>query len=161
MEISNGNIREDFFYRISTITITIPPLRKRREDLTTLIEFFLNKYQIEHDKKIHSIDKEVKDFLLNYNYPGNIRELKNIINRLVVLSEEGNLSKDNLNLISNNVYIDDKISIRPLREIRKEFECEYIEKVLSLCGNNISNTAKKLEISRRQLTNKISEYNIK
>lgn len=161
VEISNGNIREDFFYRISTITITIPPLRKRREDLTTLIEFFLNKYQIEHDKKIHSIDKEVKDFLLNYNYPGNIRELKNIINRLVVLSEEGNLSKDNLNLISNNVYIDDKISIRPLREIRKEFECEYIEKVLSLCGNNISNTAKKLEISRRQLTNKISEYNIK
>ncbi|PBF68327.1 sigma-54-dependent transcriptional regulator [Clostridioides difficile] len=160
VEISNGNIREDFFYRISTITITIPPLRKRREDLTTLIEFFLNKYQIEHDKKIHSIDKEVKDFLLNYNYPGNIRELKNIINRLVVLSEEGNLSKDNLNLISNNVYIDDKISIRPLREIRKEFECEYIEKVLSLCGNNISNTAKKLEISRRQLTNKISEYNI-
>ncbi|WP_301950702.1 helix-turn-helix domain-containing protein, partial [Clostridioides difficile] len=90
-----------------------------------------------------------------------IRELKNIINRLVVLSEEGNLSKDNLNLISNNVYIDDEISIRPLREIRKEFECEYIEKVLSLCGNNISNTAKKLEISRRQLTNKISEYNIK
>lgn len=161
VEISNGNIREDFFYRISTITITIPPLRKRREDLTTLIEFFLNKYQFEHDKKIHSIDKEVKDFLLNYNYPGNIRELKNIINRLVVLSEEGNLSKDNLNLISNNVYIDDKISIRPLREIRKEFECEYIEKVLSLCGNNISNTAKKLEISRRQLTNKISEYNIK
>ncbi|EOE7213950.1 TPA: sigma-54-dependent Fis family transcriptional regulator [Clostridioides difficile] len=160
-KVANGNIREDFFYRISTITITIPPLRKRREDLTTLIEFFLNKYQIEHDKKIHSIDKEVKDFLLNYNYPGNIRELKNIINRLVVLSEEGNLSKDNLNLISNNVYIDDKISIRPLREIRKEFECEYIEKVLSLCGNNISNTAKKLEISRRQLTNKISEYNIK
>ncbi|WP_334306108.1 helix-turn-helix domain-containing protein [Clostridioides difficile] len=51
--------------------------------------------------------------------------------------------------------------MRPLREIRKEFECEYIEKVLSLCGNNISNTAKKLEISRRQLTNKISEYNIK
>ncbi|WP_227483221.1 MULTISPECIES: sigma-54-dependent transcriptional regulator [unclassified Clostridioides] len=161
IEILNGNIREDFFYRISTITITIPPLRNRREDLNTLIDFFLNKYQIEHDKKISSIDKEVVDFLINYDYPGNIRELKNIINRLVVLSEGSKLSKDNLNLISNNINIDDKISIRPLREIRKEFECEYIEKVLSLCGNNISNTAKKLEISRRQLTNKISEYNIK
>lgn len=162
IEISKGNIREDFFYRISTITITIPPLRNRREDLQTLIDFFLNKYQVEHNKRVYSIDKEVMNFLMNYDYPGNIRELKNIVNRLVVLCEEGIISRDNLNLISNNIKINlnDEIEIRPLREIRKEFECEYIEKVLILCGNNISNTAKKLEISRRQLTNKISEYNI-
>lgn len=160
-EILSGTMREDFFYRISTIVITIPPLRERKEDLEDLVKFFLNKYTREFNKEILSIEDDVMEFLLNYDYPGNIRELKNIVSRLVVLSEGEKITSRGLPAITNIHKSTEKEIIRPLREIRKEFECEYIEKALSLCGNNISQAAKKLDISRRQLTNKITEYNIK
>lgn len=162
VEIKNDRFREDFFYRISTITITIPPLRDRREDLNDLIIHFFDIYKEKYKTKIDIIESEVMEFLLNYDYPGNIRELKNIINRLVVLSEEGVISKKDLpSLNTNNTNIINCFDIKPLKEIRKEFECEYIEKALLQCGNNISHTAKQLDISRRQLTNKIAEYKIK
>lgn len=160
-EILNGTMREDFFYRISTIVIAIPPLRDRKEDLEDLVKFFLNKYKKEFNKNILSVDDDVMDFLLTYDYPGNIRELKNIISRLVVLSEDNRITNKGLPVITNIHKYPEKESIRPLREIRKEFECEYIEKALLQCGNNISHAAKKLDISRRQLTNKITEYNIR
>lgn len=159
-EIEKGSIREDFFYRISTISITIPPLRERKEDLTELIKFFIKKYEYKYNKKINKIDSEIMDFLTTYDYPGNIRELKNIINRMIILSENGKISKECLPNINKNENFE-KITIKPLKEIRKEFECEYIEKVLIQCGNNISQASKKLDISRRQLTNKIAEYKLR
>ena len=85
-EIINGRFREDFFYRISTIVIRIPPLRERREDLEGLIHFFLKKSQEENGIRIERIEDKVWEFLINYDYPGNIRELKNTIDRMVVLS---------------------------------------------------------------------------
>ncbi|CEN83432.1 sigma-54 dependent transcriptional regulator [Paeniclostridium sordellii] len=159
-EIEKGSIREDFFYRISTISITIPPLRERKEDLNELIKFFIKKYEYKYNKKINKIDSEIMDFLTTYDYPGNIRELKNIINRMIILSENGKISKECLPSINKNESFE-KITIKPLKEIRKEFECEYIEKVLIQCGNNISQASKKLDISRRQLTNKIAEYKLR
>ncbi len=159
-EIIKGNIREDFFYRLSTITITIPPLRERKEDLNELIKFFIEKYEVKYNKKINIIDTDVMEFLINYDYPGNIRELKSIINRMIVLSDNGKLSREYLPNI-NKDEVHKEVEIKPLREIRKEFECEYIEKVLIQCGNNISQASKKLDISRRQLTNKIAEYKIR
>ncbi|CEO24700.1 sigma-54-dependent transcriptional regulator [Paraclostridium sordellii] len=159
-EIEKGSIREDFFYRISTISITIPPLRERKEDLNELIKFFIKKYEYKYNKKINKIDSEIMDFLTTYDYPGNIRELKNMINRMIILSENGKISKECLPSINKNESFE-KITIKPLKEIRKEFECEYIEKVLIQCGNNISQASKKLDISRRQLTNKIAEYKLR
>ncbi|MFR3567860.1 MAG: sigma-54-dependent transcriptional regulator [Paraclostridium sordellii] len=159
-EIEKGSIREDFFYRISTISITIPPLRERKEDLNELIKFFIKKYEYKYNKKINKIDSEIMDFLTTYDYPGNIRELKNIINRMIILSDNGKISKECLPSINKNENFE-KIIIKPLKEIRKEFECEYIEKVLIQCGNNISQASKKLDISRRQLTNKIAEYKLR
>ncbi|TAN66872.1 sigma-54-dependent Fis family transcriptional regulator [Paraclostridium sordellii 8483] len=159
-EIEKGSIREDFFYRISTISITIPPLRERKEDLNELIKFFIKKYEYKYNKKINKIDSEIMDFLTTYDYPGNIRELKNIINRMIILSDNGKISKECLPSINKNENFG-KIAIKPLKEIRKEFECEYIEKVLIQCGNNISQASKKLDISRRQLTNKIAEYKLR
>ncbi|CEO12438.1 two-component response regulator [[Clostridium] sordellii] len=159
-EIEKGSIREDFFYRISTISITIPPLRERKEDLNELIKFFIKKYEYKYNKKINKIDSEIMDFLTTYDYPGNIRELKNMINRMIILSENGKISKECLPSINKNENFE-KIIIKPLKEIRKEFESEYIEKVLIQCENNISQASKKLDISRRQLTNKIAEYKLR
>ena len=87
--LEEGDFREDLYYRINAITIEIPPLRDRREDLPHLIDFFFSKIESELKKRVIEIEDGVKEFLLNYNYPGNIRELKNIIERLVVLSEGG------------------------------------------------------------------------
>lgn len=175
-EIVAGTFREDFFYRISTITIEIPPLRERKEDLPMLINFFLDRSKGQMNKDIKSIEDKVMDFLFSYDYPGNVRELKNIIDRLVVLSENGKIYEKDLPKIresqiqerkiedasikiNTNVNIDS--SIKPLKDIRKEVESEYIEKVLLLCDNNISEAARKLCMSRRQLFNKICEYKLK
>ncbi|MBW4864386.1 MAG: sigma-54-dependent Fis family transcriptional regulator, partial [Paeniclostridium sp.] len=134
--------------------------RERKEDLNELIKFFIKKYEYKYNKKINKIDSEIMDFLTTYDYPGNIRELKNMINRMIILSENGKISKECLPSINKNENFE-KITIKPLKEIRKEFECEYIEKVLIQCGNNISQASKKLDISRRQLTNKIAEYKLR
>lgn len=161
--IDKGDFREDLFYRINTIIIDIPPLRERREDLPMFIEFFFDKYSKEQKKKINCIEQEVMQFLLSYNYPGNIRELKNIIERLVVLSEEGVITKRDLpeNKLSYNYNLDDTDMIIPLKEFRREIETEYISKALSQCEGNITEAAKILNISRRQLFNKVIEYNLK
>ncbi len=95
-EIALGRFREDFFYRISSIVLRIPPLRSRKEDLENLIDFFIKRAQKEQMIQISKIEPEVRTFLLDYDYPGNVRELKNIIERLVVLSEDGVITKDGL-----------------------------------------------------------------
>lgn len=161
--VENGDFREDLFYRINTIIINIPPLRERKEDLPMFIDFFFNRFSKEQKKKIISIDREVKEYLLSYNYPGNIRELKNIIERLVVLSEEGVVTKEDLpeNKISKNNNSINSDAIIPLKDYRMEIETKYIGKALNECKGNITQAAKVLNISRRQLFNKITEYNLK
>lgn len=160
--VALGGLREDFFYRISTIVIRIPPLRERKEDLEALIQFFIAQTEKNHELKIQGMDDQVFHFLMNYDYPGNVRELKSIIERLVVLSEEGIMNEESLPICTNYRLRSEKekpFTVKPLREKRKEFEETYIRKVLNYYGGNMSETAKGLEISRRQLTNKISVFN--
>lgn len=162
-EILKGTFREDFFYRISTISIEIPPLRKRREDLPLLLDFFLEKSSAKFNQKISRIEDGVMDFLISYGYPGNIRELKNIIERLVVLSEDGVIMKRYLPELQHDFEDEEEHmeNVRPLRDVRRDLETKYIKKVLEICEDNISEAARKLEISRRQLFNKIGEYGLK
>ncbi len=160
-EIEEGRFREDFYYRISTITIDIPPLRKRKEDVPLLIDYFFKKSQNEMKKSIRIIDDQVMDFLLSYHYPGNVRELKNIIERLVVLSEGGIVDYDSMPIPSKaekrkSFNVPDK----GLREVRKEAEKEYIQNILLKNNNNMTKTAEMLGITRRQLFNKVVEHNL-
>ncbi len=158
--IKTGTFRKDLYYRISTITIEIPPLRDRREDLPELIDFFFKLNEVELKKKITRIDKKVEDFLNSHDYPGNIRELKNIIERLVVLSEKGVIREKDLPNFSSKEIDQSKKPIA-LKIFRKKMEIDYIKKVLTICGNNVSETARKLDISPRQLFNKINEYGLR
>lgn len=160
-EILEGRFRDDFFYRISTISIEIPPLRHRKEDLPALLDFFLEKSQKEHNIKITNIEPGVRKFLLYYDYPGNVRELKNIIERLVVLSRDGVIFYNDLPEIKKDQGDQSQGQIVKLKEMRRAVEAKYIEKVLGTCNHNISETARVLGISRRQLFNKITEYGIK
>ncbi|MCC3862716.1 sigma-54 dependent transcriptional regulator [Terrisporobacter petrolearius] len=165
--IENKEFREDLFYRINTISIHLPSLKERKEDLPMLIDFFLKKSSAKYNKKIINVEDDVMDHLLNYEYKGNIRELKNILDRLVVLSENGVIRKEFVSAnvqpniesdCGNFIKLED---IKPLKEIKQEAEANYIKKVLERFNGNITKSAEYLEISRRQLFNKIVEYNVK
>lgn len=164
-EIQTGMFREDLFYRLSTIIIEVPPLRSRREDLEKLIQYFIHRSETVMAIKIHEIEPAVLEFLHQYEYPGNIRELKNMIERLVVLSEDGIIKKSGLMRTKEIGTIEAEEALfqgdRPLRDIRSEFEAKYISMLLKKNNHNVSKTAEILGISRRQLFNKITEYGLK
>lgn len=160
-EIKKKNFREDLLYRLNTIALELPPLRERKEDLSEMIGFFVDMFRSELKKDIKYIDDETMEYLLNYNYPGNIRELKNIIERLVVLSRDGILRISNGSSQSPRGTNSLKYEEKPYREAKKQFEINYLSKVLQHCEGNITHAADIMGISRRQLFNKITEYNLK
>lgn len=166
-EVKNGTYRDDFFYRISSIVINVPPLRNRLEDLDELIKYLLKKSQEEYGITIESIDPEAKEFLYNYDYPGNLRELKTVVDRMVVLSVDGRITKDGIPILFN---IKKEISlpktenfknIISFKDYKKESEATYLQWVLEQTNGNVTEAAKKLNISARQLFNKINEYELK
>ncbi len=168
LKIRNREFREDFFYRISTIVIRIPALRERKEDLPALIDFFFKKSQEENSITIRSLDSTVKDFLFRYDYPGNIRELKNIIDRMVILSHNGVVREEALPIWYNigtppvpaemqNTFS----TIIPWKEFKAKSEADYLKWVIGQCGGNIAEASRKLHLSSRQIFNKIQEYNLR
>lgn len=160
--IEEGLFRDDLLYRINTLTLTIPPLRERREDLPALIAFFVRKFESEQKKKISRIDEEVMDFLLSYDFPGNIRELKNVIERMIALSNNGAISINELLMPLD--YRKNKPRVnsfeKSLKKARDAFEISFINEALSHNKWNVAKTAKELEISTRQLWNKINQYGL-
>ena len=163
-EIAAERFREDFYYRISTIVIHIPPLRERTEDLPLLINYFFKRSQHEMKKTISCIDSTAMDALLSYHYPGNIRELKNIIERMVVLSEDGVIQRDSfpsplLNRKKEKAIVPPSEE-KGLREMRKEAETVYIESILKKYNYDMNKSAEVLDITRRQLLNKMNEYEL-
>lgn len=159
--VSEQSFREDLLYRINTIEIKVPPLRHRREDIEDMIYFFMNMFNREMSKAVKDIEDHTKQNLLNYNYPGNVRELKNMIERLVVLSKDGILKMDG-SISERNESIETGVhEIIPYKKARQQFEIAYIVNVLKSCNNNITHAAEHMGISRRQLFNKITEYHIR
>lgn len=163
-EINNGNFREDLLYRINGIVINIPPLRERKEDIEEFVYFFIKKFEIEMKKKIEYIDEETMKYLKEYHYPGNIRELKNIIERLMVLVEGNTIKFKNVkNFLqySEKKVEDNKIYYESLRDARAQFEIDFIKTKIKEYKGDLTKVATILEISKRQLNNKILEYNLR
>ncbi|MBQ8563620.1 MAG: sigma-54-dependent Fis family transcriptional regulator [Firmicutes bacterium] len=161
-EIEKGVFRDDLLYRINTLTLTIPPLRQRREDLPGLIEFFVRKTEIDQKKKDIIIEDDVMEHLLHYDYPGNIRELKNMIERMIALSRGGRVTMEELMLPGRGSYslFGGSGEIASLREARGEFEKKYIREALRKNDWNVEKCAGILGITSRQLWNKISQYDL-
>ena len=169
-EIREGRFREDLMYRINALTLVIPPLRERKEDLPGLIEFFVRKTERDQKKKDTVIDPEVMEKLLAYDYPGNIRELKNIIERMLALSIGGRVTlrelpslcaRDTEEYSGKIPETSGDAQTANLRDARSRFEAKYIEKFLEKNGGNVDRTAKELGITTRQLWNKINQYDLK
>lgn len=180
--IEKNEFREDFYFRINTIVVEVPALRNRPEDIPMFIDYFVQRFSSNLGKSIKDIDDEVMAYLLNHPYYGNIREMKNMIERLVVLAEDGVIDKplmselEAMNLqhakgivkealdsrdvsltSSEELRID---TIKPLKEVRQETEAVYIEQALKACKYNVSEAARKLGLSRRQLYNKMEQYDL-
>lgn len=155
--IQEEKFREDFYYRISTIIIEIPPLRERKEDIPQLMTQFIHQLFSEMKMPYKGMDQEVYDMLLAYDYPGNVRELKNIIERLAVLSTNGWISKNGLSL-NKRKTMPRNIT---LKDYRARMEKEFIQDALQENAYNMTATAEQLGISRRQLFNKVTEYNLR
>lgn len=163
--IADGAFREDLFYRLSAITVEAPPLRSRMEDLPSLINFFLEKFSRDMKKTVEPPPEKVLSLLMNHHYPGNVRELKNIVERLVVLARNGRISEedlpDNFGLPSGNPSPAPSAKEgMTLRMARVNAERDQILYALAKANNNVSQAATLLDVSVRQLFYKIKEYNI-
>ena len=158
--------RKDFLYRINTIEIKLPPLRERREDIPAFIRFFIGKYEKETGKRIHKVENAARDWLLRQEYSGNIRELKNIIERMIILSgDSGVLSlEENTSkaLLSNNLPEAGREAETEMsyKEAKAIFDRQFILNTLQTTNGNITRAADKIGLSRRQLFNKIVELQI-
>lgn len=160
-DIRQGNFRQDFFYRINTIEINIPPLRERREDLPELIDFFAARYASETGKAICGIDPATRKFLLEHDYVGNVRELKNIIERMAILSgPDGILTLDAWYPQEKKAISAGEAESMTYRQAKQRFEREYLSDALAAHEGNITRTAQDIGMSRRQLFNKISELGL-
>jgi two-component system NtrC family response regulator len=163
--IKDGNFREDLYYRLNVITIETPPLRERREDILPMIEFFTQKFSNDTSTKTIGYSKESLDILMKYNYPGNVRELENIVQRAVVLVRGDLITSNELpinlrNLPSELLSPKSAHSIN-LGERVEELEKELIFETLQKTDGNQSKAALLLGISERNLRYKLEKLGLK
>jgi len=162
--IRKGTFREDLYYRLNVITISLPPLRERKEDIAPLIEHFLEKFSRENRKAVTSLSKEARDLLLNYHYPGNIRELENLIERAVVLCRGETITTQDLPLSLRESkaegLIKEVAGRRTLPEILEEIERLKIAQALDRSRGVQTQAAEELGISERVLRYKMKKYGI-
>jgi len=162
--IRKSTFREDLYYRLNVVTVSLPPLRERKEDLPLLLDHFLKKYNRENKKKVASLTKEARDLLLQYDYPGNVRELENIIERAVVLCRGEILSVQDLPL---NLR-EGKLEMIPgqlkegnsLPETIESLERQLILSALERSGGVQTRAAEDLGIKERVLRYKMKKYKI-
>ena len=166
--IADKKFREDLYYRLNVISITVPPLRNRKDDLPLLGNHFMNLYSKENHKKIKHISDDTMNTLMNYDWPGNIRELENIIERAVILDMDGIIGSDDLpELLVGNALVPfdakmdgNAVGAVSLKDALKEPEKVYILQVMEEMGWNKKRAAKKLGVNRTTLYNKLKKYNL-
>ncbi len=166
--IKGNTFREDFYYRLNVINIPVPPLRRRKEDIPLLIDFFIQKYAGENQKAVTQLTSSALDVLMKYDFPGNVRELENIIERSVVLSREELITKADLPLTlssAQNGVTAGQIPIDfyngTLNQRVASFERDLIERALKENNFNQSRAAEALGLSERNLRYKLQKYGMK
>jgi len=159
--IDNKEFREDLYYRLKVVEIFLPPLRDRKEDIPALARHFLEeksrKYGMQHKK----LTNDAINILFDYDWPGNIRELENTIERIVILSDSDEITADGIKSILENLWIDHDRGLKPLSEMTDDFRRECILKALNLADGRVAKAAEILQIDRTHLYKLIDNYNLK
>lgn len=151
--VEEGTFREDLYYRLNVVNITIPPLRERREDIPMLVQHFIKKYCTSMSRDLISIDQAALKRIEEYDFPGNVRELENMIERAIVVGNGKEIRLKDLPL-EKDIITDSNDSL-------SELEKKYVLQTLNKYNWNISRSAKALKIDRVTMYNKIKKYNLK
>jgi DNA-binding NtrC family response regulator len=162
--IQRGQFREDLFYRINVVTISIPSLRERKTDIPILLRHFLEKYAQENEKNIKGISKQAQDYLMRYHFPGNIRELENIIERAVVMARDEVITTNDLpaglSVTTEQIILDPHNFNDCFNDKVAAFETAMIDEALKIKKGNQSQAARMLGISERHLRSRMQKLEI-
>ncbi|MBI4446702.1 MAG: sigma-54-dependent Fis family transcriptional regulator [Acidobacteria bacterium] len=166
-QVARGNFREDLLYRLNTITLRIPPLRERTEDIPLLVHHFIKKFEPSCRKKIKGITPQALELLSRYPWPGNVRELSNVVERGLTLTQGPYLDVPDLprEMVFVTAHCSHDISTDSFAAAKREairiFESEYLSKVLSENSGNISRSARQANITRSSLQRLLRRHHLK
>jgi DNA-binding NtrC family response regulator len=156
-EVKKGALREDLFYRLNVVNINIPPLRERKEDIPLLIDFFLKKFNDRHKRSVKGFTREARDALIKHDYPGNVRELENIIERAIILTRGESISTEDLPIFNGKP---EPVQEGSIRDAVGTMERKMILEALTKSDWVQTRAAEELGISERMLRYKIRKYNV-
>ena len=168
IEIKEGRFREDLFYRLNVIAVRIPALRERKDDIPLLADFFLEKYSNQMEKKIVRIDKEAVELLITYDYPGNVRELENIIKGSIMLEKSKFLTISSLPDTITGSPITSRLTFSitttvwedARRDALKQFELQFISQLLKQTGGNVTKASQLAKIERQSFQRIMKKHNL-
>ena len=156
--LKEGKLREDLYYRLKVFLIEIPPLRERKEDILPLARYFLDELEKKYQKGIKIITKEAIDILLNYSWPGNIRELKNILEHAYILADKDRIEAHHIPIVTDTK--DKKDFPLDYRKAKEKFEKLYFIKLLRKSNYNIQKASKLSGLSRQIIYHKLKKYGL-
>ncbi|MEO1227310.1 MAG: sigma-54 dependent transcriptional regulator [Myxococcota bacterium] len=176
-EVAQGRFREDLFYRLNVVHIHLPPLRERRDDLRLLVERFVEKFNARLGKQVRGVTEAAFERFMSYDWPGNIRELENVIERAVLFAEDEEITEDELPNALRDLTPTPEARLEtvdggareppvgPLKEIVRRhthsLERDLIGRALRETGGNVTKAARRLEISRKSLQNKMKDFGLR
>lgn len=169
-DVKDGRFREDLYYRLNVFPTHLPPLRERREDILSLTDYFIEKFNSKLDREVKHIDSRVKDILVSYDWPGNIRELENLIERIVLMAGGDTITFEDIPLewksAAEAISLSQKAGQkRPFKDFVKshmeEVEKQSIIQCLEEVGGNVTKAAQRLGLSRKGLQLKMIKYNLR
>lgn len=164
VRVREGHFREDFYYRLNVVSIHLPPLRRRRSDIPLLADHFVRRYREQYGKAIEGISREAMDLLMKYDYPGNVRELENVIERAVVLSRDETLTTDDLPAPLRGQSVRDECMDSgegSFQDRVERFERQLLADALQQTGGIQTRAAERLGMTERHLRYKLKKYGMK
>ncbi len=153
--IERGLFREDLYYRLSVVTIELPPLRERREDLLPLVDHFIDKFNVQYGRSVRGVSEEVKSVFMKHDWPGNIRELKNCVERAVIFSEGDTIETAHLGSQYRELGVG--YAMNTLDNLQESMNRAIISEALKMSGGNREQAAKLLNITRKTLYNRMKK----
>jgi len=165
-DVEAGKFREDLFYRLNVVTLKVPPLAQRQDDIPLLVQHFVDKFGRKNRKSVKGLSPLAMDMLLKYKWPGNVRELENVIERAIILLAGDFITEKELPSTVTEAYLEKHDWVEPIKQpiqanrSLEEVEKEAILATFKACEGNKSETARKLGINRKTLHNKLKEFGV-
>ncbi|MFH1985345.1 MAG: sigma-54 dependent transcriptional regulator [Pseudomonadota bacterium] len=163
-EIAEGRFREELYYRLNVLPIQVPPLRERKEDIPKMVETFLLEAAAENRGEIKTVTSEAMAVLMGYDWPGNVRELKNLVERMAIMVDAAVIDAADIPALRPpragggvSPEADILFTIGHLKEAKKAFEKEFIQRKMKVCENNVTKTAEAIGVARSYLHRKLKE----